>query len=129
MPHLDREFLWVAKTRPDSRKVSLSFLTFNQIWLVPLSPNIFGSSISIFFGMKMIFLKNDLQQTKGNFKNIGILVVKNHLLMQFVKSPWLKHLVIHLCLWVVFLSRKIFFTNNVIWIGGEMQIIMSCHPL
>jgi hypothetical protein len=44
---------------------------------------------------------------KSNFcKNLILLVIKNHLLIQFVDSTWLKCLVMHLCPRVVFPSRK-----------------------
>ncbi len=39
---------------------------------------------------------------------MGLLVVKNHLAIQFVKSIWLKHLVMQLCPHVVFPSQKTF---------------------
>jgi hypothetical protein len=45
-------------------------------------------------------------------QDLGLLLVKNHLLIQFVESTWSKHLamhiIMHLCSRVVFLSRKWF---------------------
>jgi hypothetical protein len=45
-------------------------------------------------------------------QDLGLLLVKNHLHIQFVDSTWLKHLAMHiimqLCSRVVFLSRKWF---------------------
>ncbi len=39
-------------------------------------------------------------------ENLGLLIVKNHLPIQFVDSIWLKRLVMQLYLDVVFLPRK-----------------------
>jgi hypothetical protein len=41
-------------------------------------------------------------------QDLALLVVKNHLLIQFVESMWLKRLVMHLCPRIVFPSRKMF---------------------
>jgi hypothetical protein len=41
-------------------------------------------------------------------QDLALLVVKNHLFIQFVESTWLKRLVMHLCPRVVFPSRKMF---------------------
>jgi hypothetical protein len=41
-------------------------------------------------------------------ENLGLIIVKNHLPIQFVDSIWLKCLVLQLYLYVVFLSRKTF---------------------
>jgi hypothetical protein len=41
-------------------------------------------------------------------RNLALLIVKNHLPLQFVESLWLKHLVLQLCPCVQFLSRKLF---------------------
>jgi hypothetical protein len=59
-----------------------------------------NSKISKFFGAKDPF-KKDVQQ-KQFLQDLALLVVKNHLPTQFVKSTWLKHLVMHLCPRVVF---------------------------
>jgi len=47
-------------------------------------------------------------QQKQFLQGLAFLVVKNHLLIQFVESTWLKRLVIHLCPKVAFPSRKMF---------------------
>ncbi len=41
-------------------------------------------------------------------QDLALLVVKNHLLIQFVESTWLKRFIMHLCPRVVFPSRKMF---------------------
>ncbi len=41
-------------------------------------------------------------------ENVALLIVKNHMPLQFVESVWLKHLVLQLCPPVQFLSRKLF---------------------
>jgi len=47
-------------------------------------------------------------------KNLGLLIVKNHLPLQFVESVWLKCLVLQLCLHVQFHSQKLF-SNTVLF--------------
>ncbi len=47
-------------------------------------------------------------QQKQCLQDLAPLVIKNHLLIQFVKGTWLKHLVMHLCPRVVFPSKKKF---------------------
>jgi hypothetical protein len=63
--------------------------------------------ISEFFGAKDHF-KKDVVQQKKFLQDLALLVVKNHLPIQFIESTWLKFLVMHLCSRVVFTSRKIF---------------------
>jgi hypothetical protein len=70
-------------------------------------PNVCNSQISKFFGAKDPF-KKDVVQQKQFLQDLALLVVKNHLLIQFVESIWLKHLIMHLCPRIVFLSRKMF---------------------
>lgn len=41
-------------------------------------------------------------------EDFSLLIVKNHLLLKFVKSIWLMHMVFHLCLHVQFPSKNIF---------------------
>jgi hypothetical protein len=70
-------------------------------------PNVSNFEISKFFGAKDIF-KKDVVQQKQFLQDLALLVVKTHLLIQFVVNIWLKRLVMHLCRRVVFLSRKTF---------------------
>ncbi len=69
--------------------------------------NIFSNSIFNFFVAKESFKKDDVQQ-KLFLEDLGILIVKNHLPLQFVKSSWLKRFSMHLCPKIVFLSKKQF---------------------
>jgi len=41
-------------------------------------------------------------------EDLALLIVKNHLLLKFVESIWLMHMVFHLCPHVQFPSRNIF---------------------
>ncbi len=70
-------------------------------------PNVYNSIISQVFGAKDHF-KKDVVQQKQILQDIALLVVKNHLLVQFIESTWLKLLVMHLCSRFVFTSSKIF---------------------
>ncbi len=47
-------------------------------------------------------------QQKQFLQDLALLVVKNHLPIQFVESTWLKHFVMQLCPKIVFPSRKMF---------------------
>jgi hypothetical protein len=67
--------------------------------------NIFITSISSFFG-SIIPLKKDEPQPKEFFEDLALLIIKNHLPMQFVESVWLKRFAIHLCPRLLFPSRK-----------------------
>ncbi len=62
---------------------------------------------SYVFGAKDPF-KKDVVQQKQFLHDIGFLVVKNHLPTQFVRSTWLKCVVMHLSLRIVFPSKKMF---------------------
>ncbi len=48
-------------------------------------------------------------QQKQNLEDLGLLIVKNHLPLQIVKSNWLNRFSMHLCPQIVFLSIKYFF--------------------
>ncbi len=39
-------------------------------------------------------------------RNLGLLIIKNHLHLKFVEIQWLKHFNIHLCAKVVWFSKK-----------------------
>jgi len=54
-----------------------------------------NSSISEFFASKDPFKKNDVEQ-KMFVENLALLIVKNHLPLQFVESVWLSHLVLQI---------------------------------
>ncbi len=41
-------------------------------------------------------------------ENLTLLIMKNHLPLQFVESMWLKHLLLQLCPCVHFPSQKLF---------------------
>ncbi len=80
-----------------------------EMWKDNLVSN---SSKSNLFGVTNLFKKDDLQH-KCFLENFVLLIMENHLHLQFVKSAWLKSLVMHLCLQMVFSSRNVFFTKNV----------------
>jgi hypothetical protein len=65
------------------------------------------SSISNFFSIKDTFKKENVSK-KNKLKNLGLLIVKNNLPIQFVESIWLKHLILHLCPKLNFPSRRQF---------------------
>jgi hypothetical protein len=77
-------------------------------------------SKSNFFGVTNLFKNDDLQH-KCFLENVGLMIIKTHLHLQFVKSTWLKCLVVHLCLQMVFPSKKRFFTKNVSLLGEKNQ--------
>jgi hypothetical protein len=69
-----------------------------------------SSSISNIFVAKEPFKKNDLQQNQI-LEDLGLLIVKNYLPLQFVEGIWLKRFNMHLCLRIIFCSKKSFFMN------------------
>ncbi len=57
--------------------------------------------------MKEPFRKDDVKQ-KDFLQDLGLLIMKNNLPLQFVESVWFKCLILHLSPKVVFPSRKSF---------------------
>jgi hypothetical protein len=47
------------------------------------------------------------------FEDMGLLIVKNHMHVQFVENLWMKCLCLHLCSKLVFISKKTIFTRDV----------------
>ncbi len=47
-------------------------------------------------------------QQKDFLHDLGLLIMKNNLPLQFVESVWFKHLILHLSIRIVFPSRKRF---------------------
>jgi hypothetical protein len=72
-----------------------------------MRPNIF-TTISSFFGSTTPF-KVDEPQQKEKLEDLELVILKNHLLMQFVESVWLKRFAMHLCPRLLFPSKKQFF--------------------
>jgi hypothetical protein len=62
----------------------------------------FRNAILEFFGAKDPF-KTDNMQQKPFLQNLNLLIVKNHLPIQFVKSTWLMFFAMHLCSKIMFL--------------------------
>jgi hypothetical protein len=60
-------------------------------------------------------------QQKQFLQDLALLVVKNHLPIQFVESTWLKRLVMHLCPRVVFPSRKTFSQEVLVYLVEKMK--------
>jgi hypothetical protein len=67
--------------------------------------NLSRNSISKFFVAKDFFLKDDVHHKK-KMEDLGLLIVKNNLPIQFVENVWLKHLVLHLCSKMNFPSKR-----------------------
>jgi hypothetical protein len=57
--------------------------------------NIFSSSMFEFFASKDPFKKDDVEE-KMFMENLALLIVKNHLLLQFIERVWLKHSMLQL---------------------------------
>jgi hypothetical protein len=58
--------------------------------------NMSNNAILLLFDAKDRFKNDDMQQ-KTLLQDHILLVVKNHLPIQFVENTWLKHLAMHLC--------------------------------
>jgi hypothetical protein len=65
---------------------------------------------SNFFVTKEPFKTNDLYQ-KHFLEDLGLLIIKNHLLLQFVENIWSKQFSMHLCPRLFFLSTINFLMN------------------
>jgi hypothetical protein len=90
-------------TKKLKKKVNSSLKRFVEKLPIEKHLSIFGSSISNFFATKNLYKQSDVEQKKY-LKDIGLLVVKNNLPIQFVESVWLKRLCMHLCIQVKFPS-------------------------
>jgi hypothetical protein len=64
-----------------------------------------GTTISNFFTTKHFYKKDDVQENQF-LEDLILLIVRNHLLMYFVESQWLKKFNLHLCPKVVLPFRK-----------------------
>jgi hypothetical protein len=63
-------------------------------------------------------------------EDFALLIVKNYLLLKFVKTIWLMHMVFHLCPHVQFPSRNIFshdFLLNIIEKTKHAYVIQACY--
>jgi hypothetical protein len=69
--------------------------------------NVSSSKISEFFFTKLPYKKDEMQQ-KQFLEDLALLIVKNHLLVHFLESQWLKQFVLQLNPSIVFPSKKTF---------------------
>jgi hypothetical protein len=65
-----------------------------------------NSEILEFFDAKDPF-KRDVMHQKQFLQDLALLVIKNHLPIQFVESIWLKCLIMHLCPKIVFSQKNL----------------------
>jgi len=72
---------------------------------LPKRDQIFLLTPYLVFLLQKPFKKDDMQQ-KQFLENLGLLIVKNHLPLQFVKSSYLKRFSMHLCLEEFFFAYK-----------------------
>jgi hypothetical protein len=87
-------------------------------------PNMSSNAIYIYINAKDLFKKDDMQQ-KTLLQDHILLVVKNHLPIQFVENTWLKHLAMHLrprCF-----LQELFFHNSCcqIWCRGKKKNVFA----
>jgi hypothetical protein len=66
---------------------------------------VFVGSSSKIFSIKDSF-KKEYVSHKIFLEDLGLLIVKNNLPIQFVESMWLKHLILHLCPKLNFLFKR-----------------------
>ncbi len=85
--HVDANHVVLAKRFEKEANFPLRNVFEKQ--LAKKRPNVFNFEISKFFGTTYPF-KKDIMQQKQILHNLALLVVKNHLLIQFVESTWLK---------------------------------------
>ncbi len=75
--------------------------------LVKNRQNVSSSEISEFFIAKVPCKKKDAQ-LKQILEDLALLIIKSHMPVHFVESPWLKRFALQLNLHIVFMSKKIF---------------------
>jgi len=68
-------------------------------------PNIFNNYIFNFFVEKEPFKKDDVEQ-KQFLEDVGFLIMKNNLSLQFMRNVWLMHFSMHLCPRIILFSNK-----------------------
>jgi hypothetical protein len=85
-------------------------------------------SIFKFFYVKDTFKKEDVSH---NFflEDLGLLIVKNNLLIQFVESMWLKRLILHLCPKLNFLSKNQFLQEILLRLVKKTNQLYVVHAL
>jgi len=69
--------------------------------------NVSSSKFSEFFFTKLLYKKDEVQQ-KQFLEDLTLLIVKNHLLVHFLESPWLKQFALQLNPCIVFPPKKKF---------------------
>ncbi len=77
----------------------------NELQPSKKKPNVSSNSISRLFATKEPFKKDNVQQ-KQFMEDLTLLIIKNHLPLQFVESSWLKRFSMHLCPKIIFPSKK-----------------------
>jgi hypothetical protein len=70
-------------------------------------PIVTTSAISNFLGAINLYKKDNVHQ-KDFEENLGLLVIKNYLLIQFIENIWMKFLIMQLYHCGFFLSKKTF---------------------
>jgi hypothetical protein len=91
-------------------------------------------SISEFFFVKNTFEKEDVPQ-KEFLEDLGLLIVKNNLPIQFVESMWLKSLIICLCPKLNFPSKRQFSQDILLGLVekiNELYVVSTlakCHSV
>jgi hypothetical protein len=107
--HVDADHALLAKKFEEEVDSPMTIVLEKELGKKKFNVSIF--ELSKFFGVKVSF-KKDVVLQKRFMQDLGLFLIKNHQLIQFVEVTWLKHLamhiIIHLCSKVVFLSRKWF---------------------
>jgi hypothetical protein len=80
--------------------------------------NVFSSEISKFSFAKLLYKKDEMQQ-KQFFGDFALLIVKNHLPIHFLESPWLKRFTLQLYPCIVFPFSKKQFTKFFAKLGSK----------
>ncbi len=85
--HVDAEHSLLAKTF-DKEMNSLVKSELERE-LVKKKQNVYSSEISKFFIAKILYKKKDVQ-LKQFLEDLALLIIKSHMPIHFVESPWLK---------------------------------------
>ncbi len=75
------------------------------------------------------YLQKKKVSQKEFLEDLGLLIVKNNLPIQFVESMWLKCLILHLCPKLNFLSKRQFSQDILLRLVGKQIELYVVHAL
>jgi hypothetical protein len=84
----------------------------------PKKSNSYGNVI-VNFCVPKYFFQTDHMYELFFIEDMGLLIIKNHISMQFVESLWMKRLCVKFVSKTCISFQKTIFIRNVPWVGGK----------